>query len=176
MRPEKVWMAQKLKTIAQSQPAIIMTDFTGLSCAAIAGLRSRLKEISASYVVVKDRLLSRVVKEANGIDIDKLSQGPTGLAFGADPVSVARILREFSSTNENLKIKGGLLKDRTMDKNQILELAKIPPAPVLIAQIIGMLKQPMAGLVYVLQANISGLVTVLSRIKEQKEEAAPKSS
>jgi large subunit ribosomal protein L10 len=176
MRPEKVWIVQNLKSLAESQAAMVMTDYTGLSAAAIAQLRSRLKEVSASYVVVKDRLLRLAVKEVTGVDVDPVNQGPTGVAYGADPVSLAKVLKTFSIENEAFKVKAGLLKNRLLNKVEIGELAKIPPKAVLIAQLLGILNRPISDLVYVLKANLVGLVMVLARVKEQKEQSEKSNS
>jgi large subunit ribosomal protein L10 len=170
MRPEKAWIVENLKSLANSQAALIMTDYTGLSSETINKLRSRLKEVSASYVVVKDRLLRLALKEVTGVDIDPVNPGPTGVAYGADPVSLAKVIKTFSTENEIFKIKAGLLKNRLLNKTQIGELANIPPKAVLIAQLLGIMKRPITDLVYVLKANLTGLVMVLSRIRDQKEQ------
>lgn len=176
MRPEKVWIIENLKSIAESQAVLIMTDYTGLSSEAMSKLRNRLREISASYVVVKDRLLSLAVKEVTGVDIDLVNLGPTGVAYGADPVSLAKVLKTFSAENEIFKVKAGLLKNRLLNKTQVGELANIPPKVVLITQLLGILNRPITDLVYVLKANLVGLVLVLAGIRDQKEQGQKSNS
>src|SRR5574341_2639700 len=167
MRAEKVWMVQNLKSLAESKTVLVMTDYTGLSSEALTQLRNRLREASASYIVVKDRLLRLAVKEVSGVDIDSVNTGPTGVAFGEDPVSLAKVLKAFSAENEAFKVKAGLLKNRLLDKAQIGELAKIPPKAVLIAQLLGIMNRPITDLVYVLKANLVGVVLVLGRIRDK---------
>lgn len=171
MRPEKAWMMENLKSVSKNKSVIVMTDYTGISAIALGNLRSRLKEVSGTYFVVKDSILNKAFKEASGVDISSVNLGPTGIAFGEDPVSVAKVLKTFAGENEAFKIKMGVMNNRLIDAKQIAELAKIPAKPVLIGQVVGTLKKPLVDLVYVLKANLSGLTNVLARIKESKEKA-----
>jgi len=171
MRPEKAWMMQNLKAVTQSNSVIVMTDFTGISAIALGNLRNRLREVSGTYFVVKGSILNRAMSEASGVDISSANLGPTGIAFGVDPVSVAKVLKAFAGENEAFKIKSGIMNNRLIDAKQIAEMAKIPAKPVLIGQFVGTLKKPLVDLVYVLKANLSGLTNVLARIKEAKEKA-----
>ena len=50
-------------------------------------------------------------------------------------------------------------------------LAALPPKQELLARLVGSLKSPLYGLVYVLSGNQSGLVRVLNAIREQKSSA-----
>lgn len=167
-------MLDNLKSIAQSRDALVMTDFTGLSTASVAKLRNRLSGIAASYCVVKNRILKIAVKEIANVDIEAASPGPTAIAFGDDPVSLAKVLKEFASENEAFKIKAGIVFRRLLNKAEIIELAKIPPKPVLIAQLIGLLKGPMTSLVYVLKSQLSSLVFALAAVRDQKKQAEEK--
>lgn len=167
-------MMQNLKGIAESQAVIIMTDYTGLTSEAVGKLRRNLKQASATYLVVKDRLLRVALKETTGLDIESVNQGPTGIAYGPDPVSVAKALKAFSAENENFKIKAGVLKDTLLDKAKINELAKVPSRQVLIAQLIGLLKRPLSDLVYVLNAPVVKLAIAIAQIKDQKEKVEDK--
>lgn len=169
MRPEKAWIVQNLKGIAQSQAIIIMTDYTGLPSEALEKLRRDLKQAAGSYLVVKDRLLRLAIKEIRGVDIEPVNRGPTGIAYGDDPVSVAKAVKVFSSENEAFKIKAGILKGVLLDKARLIELAKVPSRQVLIAQLVGLLKRPVSDFVYVLNAPLAKLVMALAQIRDKKE-------
>ncbi len=171
MRPEKVWIVDNLKSVSKDKPVIVLTDYTGVSAIALGKLRARLKEVSGSYLVVKNRLFRFAAKEVLGEESVTKVSGSTGVAYSDDPVSLAKVLKDFSSENEAFKLKMGFLKNRVLDKAQILELSKIPSKPVLIAQLLGILKRPMSDLVYVLKSQISGLAIALEAIKEQKQKA-----
>ncbi|MCM8763335.1 MAG: 50S ribosomal protein L10, partial [Candidatus Omnitrophica bacterium] len=87
-----------------------------------------------------------------------------------DPVVSAKVLYDFSKDHENLKLKGGLLKDRILDSQNIEMLAKLPSRNVLIAKTVGAIKSPLSSLVFVLEGNLRKLLCVLNEIKKKKEE------
>ena len=60
---------------------------------------------------------------------------------------------------------------RIVDAAQVEVLAKLPPQDRTLARLVGSLASPMRGLVTVLSGNQSGLVRVLTAIREQKEAA-----
>jgi len=100
--------------------------------------------------------------------------GPNGFtAVHEDPVAVAKVLKDFAKEkgNEALVIKGGILGDKVLEKEQLLALADLPPREVLLAQVVGTMAAPIQGLVTVLSGPARGLVTCLSQIKDQKEAA-----
>jgi len=48
-------------------------------------------------------------------------------------------------------------------------LADLPPREVLLGQVAGTMQAPIASLVYVLNANLTGLVRVIDQVRQQKE-------
>jgi large subunit ribosomal protein L10 len=58
-----------------------------------------------------------------------------------------------------------------VDANQVSALAALPPKIELLGRLVGSLKSPLFGLVYVLSGNQSGLVRALNAIREQKAAA-----
>ena len=169
MRPEKLWMVEHIKGVSQSSGVVVMTDFTGLSAAAVGQLRVRLKEVSGSYLVVKNRLFRRAMKEAAGVEISSIAKGPTGIVLGEDPISLAKILKSFGAEFEIFKVKGGLLKDKLLTSKQVVQLATIPSRQVLLSQFLGILKRPTTSLVYVLKSQLTALVILLEKIRDQKQ-------
>ncbi|MBI1870060.1 MAG: 50S ribosomal protein L10 [Chlamydiae bacterium] len=174
MRPEKLWMIDHIKGVSQSSGVVVMTDFTGLSAAAVGQLRGRLKEVSGSYLVVKNRLLKRAMKEISGVDLSSVAKGPTGIVVGEDPIALAKILKGFGAEFEIFKVKGGLLKDQLLSSKQVAQLATVPSREVLLSQLMGILKKPATSLVYVLKSQLTALVVLLGKIKDQKEQTEEK--
>ncbi len=79
-----------------------------------------------------------------------------------------------------MTIIGGYLSGRALTPEQVDDLANLPSKEVLVAQVLGQLQSPIAGLVgtlqaplrnlaYVLNSQQVGLVTALKAIAEQKE-------
>ena len=55
-----------------------------------------------------------------------------------------------------------------MSAERIKGLADLPSREVLLGQVVGTMQAPITSLVYVLNANLTGLVRALNGIKEQK--------
>ena len=92
-----------------------------------------------------------------------------------DAAAVAKAIRDFSKEkgNEALVIKGAILGgQQLLSKEQVFALADLPSKETLIAQVVGTIAAPLRGLVTVLSGPQRNFVTVLERIKEQKESAA----
>jgi large subunit ribosomal protein L10 len=75
---------------------------------------------------------------------------------------------EFIKQYKKLELKVGILEGQVVGPDQLKALADLPPRDALIAQVLGTMQAPITSLVYVLNANITGLVRVLDQIREQK--------
>ena len=107
--------------------------------------------------------------------MDPYETGPNvyTLVYG-DIAAVAKTLRDYSKEkgNDALVIKGGVMGQDLLNKDQVLALADLPPREVLLAQVVGTIAAPLRSLVTVLSGPARGLVTCLSQIQEKKENAA----
>ncbi|UMX48361.1 MAG: 50S ribosomal protein L10 [Candidatus Nealsonbacteria bacterium DGGOD1a] len=148
------------------QKAVVFADFTGLKVKDLAGLKAKLRENGAEFKVAKKTLMKVAFKE-KGINIDpKTLAGEIALVMGYnDETAPAKTVYEFSRTNQNIKILGGLLEKNALTLEQVLNLAKLPSKQELYAKLVGTMSAPSRNFAGVLQGNIRGLVTVLSKIK-----------
>ena len=162
---QKQKIIENLKEKIQKQKAIIFVDFKGLETKDLVILRKQLKETGGELKVVKKTLLGIAAKSL-GVIIKKL-KGQIALVLGyQDQTSIAKILYNFSKENENLKILAGFLENQIIEKEKIIELAKIPSREELLAKLVGSIKAPMSELVNVLEGNIRNLIWALSAIKK----------
>ena len=90
--------------------------------------------------------------------------GPLIYSISDDAVAAAKVISDFSKTNDKLVVKGGNYAGKNLDVAGVTALASIPSREVLIAQLLG-----------VMQAPVSGFARVLAAIAAQKGEgsAAP---
>ena len=143
---------------------VVATDPTGLDVNAMTELRLRLREKSVEYRVVKNTLSHLAADQAQRLDIKEIIQGPTGMVFGyEDPVDAAKALTEYiRATRSTLAIRGGALNGRVLSSAEITAISNLPPRDQLIAQFLGQVQAPLAGLLGQLQAPLNGLVNVLN--------------
>jgi large subunit ribosomal protein L10 len=149
------------------QKAVVFADFTGLKVKDLSDLKAKLRQSDSEFKVAKKTLMKVAFKE-KGINIDPKSlAGEIALVMGySDEVAPAKTVYEFSKTNQNIKILGGLLEKNVLTLEQVLNLAKLPSKQELYAKLVGTISAPSRNFVGVLQGNIRGLVSVLSQIKK----------
>ena len=150
--------------------AIVLTEYRGLKVKEIEQLRNNCRKKGIEYVVLKNSLAKRAVKDSSYEPLSDYLVGPTGIAFGPDdPVALAKTLIEFSKEHKDLKVKAGSIKGEVLMQDGLVQVSNLPPKEVLLAQLLGGLSSPMTSLVNVLVGPLRGLVCALKAISEQKE-------
>jgi large subunit ribosomal protein L10 len=153
---------------------LFFTNYQGLTVEEITKLRNELRKDGSTYGVVKNTLFKRAAGDDLASQLDAVLAGPTGVVFaGDDPVAPAKALKTFSDSTKAVKVKAAFIDGKLVDNTQVMALAALPPKQELLAKLVGSLKSPLYGLVYVLSGNQSGLVRVLNAIREQKSADQP---
>jgi len=170
-RPEKVQEVEELADRFTRSSIAVVTDYRGLNVGDMVAFRGRLREAGVEYRVSKNTL-SRFAADKSGSEAIKEDLvGPTAIAFAYDdPVAVAKIVSDFARTSRILQVRGALLGDRRIGPEEVTRLAELPSRDVLIAQVLGGMKGPIAGLVNVLSGVTRNLVGVLDARRRQLEE------
>ena len=156
--------------------AVFITEYRGLTVKKIRAVRKLIRQAGGEMKGCKNTLMRIALKECNMVQASEIDFGPNGyvLSYG-DAAAVAKAIRDFSKEkgNEALVIKGAILGgQQLLSKEQVFALADLPSKETLIAQVVGTIAAPLRGLVTVLSGPQRNFVTVLERIKEQKESAA----
>jgi large subunit ribosomal protein L10 len=175
-RSDKERVVAALTERLRSTETLILADYRGLTVTQIGELRGKLLEHGARFSVVKNSLTKRAVEAAGVEPLLALLDGPTAIAFlesDGDPVAVAKALDEAVRT-ETLILKGGLLEGSEVTAEDVRQLAKLPPAELLRAQVVGAVAGPVTAIVGIFAAPLRDLVGVLdARIRQLEEQAPP---
>jgi len=168
-RAEKVAVVDEVRERMSSSAATLLTEYRGLKVGELAELRRSLRAAGGDFKVYKNTLVRFAVRDL-GLDIDeKVLTGPTAVAFvDGDAAAVAKALRDYSRTNPNLVLKGGVLGTKALDADQTRALAELPSREVLLAQLAGALQAPMAKLAGLLQALPRNMAYGLKALIDQK--------
>ncbi|MGH2686691.1 MAG: 50S ribosomal protein L10, partial [Actinomycetota bacterium] len=158
-RPEKVAVVDEVKERLSGASAALLTEYRGINVSDMATLRRSLRAAGGDYKIYKNTLVRFAVRDLGLDGVEELLVGPTGIAFvEGDAVGVAKALRDFSRTNPNLVVKGGLLGDKVLAAVDVGALAELPPREVLLARFAGGLAAPLqqlAGLIQALPRNFA---------------------
>lgn len=172
-REQKEADVKALAEAFSSSKIAVMTDYRGLNVPAISDLRNQLREAGISYRVSKNTLVKVAIAQTDLSDSDKsVFNGPMAIAFGQDEAQTCKIIADFAKSNENLEIIGALDETgKSLSREEVLALAKLPSREVLTAQVVGTIAAPLSGFVRVLNGNITQLLYALNAIQEKKGEA-----
>jgi len=154
-----------LKETIAKQKSVVFADFSKVNSKDLFRLRKTLKEAGCVLKVGKKTLIRIAFGQSNISFWNKIKEsvpGQLALVFGIeDEIAPTRIANQFTKTNENFKILGGIFEKRFIDKERVLVLANIPSRSDLLSRFVGSLTSSMIG-----------FVTVLDHIRENKENSS----
>ena len=150
---------------------VVVTQQTGMTVAESTELRARMREAGAGYKVTKNRLAKLALAGTMYEPISDLFNGPTAIAFSADPVAAARVAVNYAKENDKLVVIGGAMGETLLDENAVKALASLPSLDELRGKLVGMLNTPATRIAGVLQAPAGQLARVIGAYANQGEAA-----
>lgn len=152
----------------------MVINYQGISALEANELRKDLRARKIRLEIVKNSLARRAFEEVGGGEFVQLLTGPSAIVSGGDdPAVLARVLVGWSKKLPTLKIRGGLAEGRLVSSPQVENLSKLPPRPVLLAQMATLLVSPMSRLAVVMNAPLRNLHGALLAFKEKKTKESP---
>jgi large subunit ribosomal protein L10 len=169
-RPDKAAAVQELADKFTSSNGAVLTEYRGLSVAALRDLRRSLGE-DATYAVTKNTLTQIAAREAGIEGIDEQLTGPTAIAFiDGDPVTVAKGLRDFAKANPLLVIKGGVLEGKSLSADEVKKLADLESRETLLAKLAGAMKGSLSNAASLFNAPLAQAARVLGALESKAKE------
>src|SRR5918997_97873 len=172
-RSDKERVVAELTERLRNADTLIVTDYRGLTNVQLENLRDELIKHGARLSIVKNTLTRRAAEAAGADALLALLEGPSAIAFvesDGDPVAVAKALGDAAAETRILAIRGGLLEGAAMSAEEVESLAKLPPAEVLRAQLVGAIVSPLTTVVALVAAPLRDLVGLIdARIEQLRE-------
>src|SRR5574344_255899 len=166
---EKKEVVDKLKEkIGNSN--FVLSGFKGLTVSDIEGMRNKLRTLSYSSNVAKNRILLIALKELGITGFDEYLKDTTILTIQKDTNSFEgfKVLSDFAKTNDKFFIKGGFVEGKVINSIDVDKIASLPSREVLISRLLAQMNAPISKLVYALNNPISKFVYALDAIKNKK--------
>ena len=169
----KEFMVKGLAEDFASDKNLFITGFWGLGAHDLGGLRCSLKNVSSKYLVVKNSIAKRALKESKLDDLLSSIEGGVGIAFGGkDPVTTIKTLVDFGKSHKALDIRAGYLDGKLLDKSQIKQIAMLPSREELLTKLVWTMNSPVSGFVNVLAGVLRSFIYVVKAYKEKLEKKA----
>ena len=155
VRSEKEAVVAEIRGKIEAATAVIITEYRGLTVTNLAALRLSLRQHGAEYSVYKNTLARFAAREAGIEGLDDFLVGPTALTFvHGDVAAVAKSLKDFAKTNQNLVLQGGVVDGKAVSASYIDVLASLPSHEAMLGQFAGLLLALPRNMAYGLKALI----------------------
>lgn len=167
---EKLIQLDKIKNLVSPATAVYFADLSKITANEISGLRMKLVSMNVKVKVVKNRLTKKALNETGINGVENFLIGPTALIISYDdPLVAAKVLKDYTKKNTELKIKGAFFDKTVYPANQFDYLATLPSKPELLSELLGCMNGPITDLVFSLEAMTRQLIAGLDELKEQKD-------
>ena len=140
-------VVSEIEELAKNAKSIVLVDYRGLTVAQATELRNEVRNAGGVYKVYKNRLM-KIAFDRLKIDFPASDfEGTTAVMFhSSDEVAPAKIALKKRKKYGNLKLKSGYVDGKYFNTDEITALANIPSREVLVAQLLGLLTNPMRSL------------------------------
>lgn len=167
-REEKKAIVAELSDEVAKAEAIIVAEYRGIEAGQMTQLRVKTRQSGVYFRVVKNSLVRRAVADTPFSGLAEYMVGPLAYGIASDPVAAAKVLHEFSKTNEKFVIKVGGMGDAVLSTNEIAALAALPSREVLLSKLLGTMQAPIAKFVQTLNEVPTRFVRGLASVRDKK--------
>ncbi len=169
---QKERVVEQLTARMREAPAMIVTDYRGLTVTQVADVRQALREAGATFHVAKNTLAKIAATKAERLDLIGLLEGPTAIAFVADdPSAAAKKLSDLARQTRILQVRGAIMDGQTLTADDVRALGELPSKDVLQGQVVGAIAGPVQGAYNVFAAPLREFLVVLDQYIEKRQAA-----
>lgn len=148
---------------------IFVVSYSQVPASQINDFRKRLKAAGADIYVSRNSIAQIALKDLNQSALAEKITGQMAFVWSqADSAEVAKALVKFAKECENIKIRGGLLDGKILEKDQIVQLSELPSRQVLLTMLLSTIQSPLTRLVGALGGKTQELLSILKQLSEKK--------
>ncbi|MEX2470273.1 MAG: 50S ribosomal protein L10 [Pseudohongiellaceae bacterium] len=170
---DKKQIVSEVNQAASSALSAVLADYRGVTVEEMTALRKTARDNKVYLRVIRNTLLKRAVADTEYECISEVLVGPTILALSQeDPGAAARVLKDFSKTNQEFQIKALSVGGELLDASQLDRLANLPTRDEALALLMGTMLAPVTKLARTLNEVPSKVTRAVAAVRDQKQEAA----
>ena len=166
-RNQKSDLVKTLQSTFKDSASVVVVHCIGLTVAESTDLRNKMRNDNCSFKVTKNKLTRLALKDTKFQHMDEMFRGPTAIGSSKDPVMAAKVLVNFANENEKLVIIGGGLEDKSLSKEDVVALAKLPSLNELRGKLIGLLQAPASKIARLTKEPASKVLRTISQKSQQ---------
>ena len=144
LNDKKAVVAEVSAKVANAQ-TIVVAEYRGIQVGNLTQLRAKARAEGVYLRVLKNTLARRAVEGTPFSGLASQMTGPLIYSISEDAVAAAKVVHDFAKGNDKLVIRAGNYAGKSLDKAGVTALASIPSREVLLSQLAGIMKAPVAG-------------------------------
>lgn len=161
-KAEKEEKIGELKQLVESASGLVLLTCVGVSGQQMAGIRRRLKEAGCPMKVVRNTLFRRALEGTAAEALVGAVQGSTSVVgCGEDLVGGAKAVVGIEAEAQGLRVKAGFLGNRMRSRDELLQIANLPPKDVLLGQLFFVLQSPLWRVIQTLEQPMRNIIAVI---------------
>jgi large subunit ribosomal protein L10 len=168
LEEKKAVVAEVAGQVSGAQ-TIILAEYRGLAVSDMTVLRAKARAAGVYFRVLKNTLVRRAVVDTPFASLADQMIGPLVYGISDDPVAAAKVIHEFSKSNDRLVIKGGAMANFVMTPKDVASLATMPSRDQLISMLMGTMQAPVTKFVQTLNEVPAKFVRGLAAVRDQKQ-------
>ncbi len=150
-KAQKKEIVEKVGSLVDGAQSIVFVNIHGLKIDEATAMRRKLKGDGVGFFVAKKTLTELALKDRGYTGTMPELVGEFGFAYGEDLIAPARGVHEFQlKFKDHVSIIGGVFEKRYMTKEEMTEIASIPPLQTLYGMFANVVNSPIQGLVMAL--------------------------
>lgn len=159
--------------LLQQATGIVVTEYKGITVAQVNQIRDKLRDVEGVYAVTKNTLFMIALRNSGWPVPENLFAGSTAVIFGAQNFpQVAKLAVGFNKDFEGFyAVKGGIMTGTILNASQVEAVSNLPSLDELRAQLAGLISQPAAGVVGVINSAVAAVPQVLQAYVSKHEAA-----
>lgn len=170
---EKQAIVAEVNQAAAGALSAVVSDYRGLTVSQMTDLRVKARDSGVYLKVIRNTLARRAVEGTEYECLNDAFQGPTMLAFSnEDPGAAARLLKDYASEHEALKVRALSLGGVLYGAEDIDRLAKLPTREEALAMLMSVMLAPITKLTRTFNDVPGRVVRAVAAVRDQKQEAA----
>lgn len=167
-RQKKHQQVKKIQEDFDRFESFYLLNFVNMPVSKAVTLRKQMRDHSHNLRVIKNRLALRALKDNFPEEVKDYFRGPTAIASTADPIGLARLIREFTAQHKVLEVKAGYIEGQFIPRERFEEIATLSSKTDLIARLGFLMSYPLTQLLRTWQAPLRSLGNMLSQLKSKK--------
>ena len=161
-RQEKKEIAEGFLRLSTEYPCFVVARQSKFTAADLAALRREIYDAGCVMRIMKNTLVKKALEKRQEISgLSEEFHGPTAMFFSKDPIAISKIVAECAKKKkENFEIIVGVLDDKVLRRQDVLNFSTIPSREVLHSRLLGTLVWHIRSLLSLLQEPSRRIVRV----------------